>query len=531
MTTPEEITKRLVSIESVSPSKGESRVAEEIVRHFSGLGMESKTVRMRDGRKLAFAIIRGNNKGSSKKALLLFGHTDTVGVDDYGELSNLAFDPDNLGRALTREGLEKAAIKDLKSGRWMAGRGALDMKSGVAVEMAVMSHLNSRELGGTIVFLGTPDEEYNSAGIMEGLKVLDSLSKNEGLEFIGAINADYTTSRFPGDNNRYAYVGTIGKLLPSFYVVGEASHVGEAFSGLDANLVSSELTRLIDLNPDLCDSAGGEVTVPPVLLKQEDLKTSYNVQTAFASRQYFNFFTHKMTPNQVLSRLEEKAREAAGNVSELVAKNYSGYMRTQGKTGRPAKITKKISVIPYSRIHSLASRKIGRARVEKIIRTICASESEGRAASLRIVEALCGHSGLKGPAIILYFSPPYYPHSFINESESGKNPFVKSAIEVSGAFGLTVRKFYPYISDASYLRLASGSADGLSENMPQWGAKTGNGYSLPIREMERLNVPVINLGPWGRDAHKRTERAYMPYSFGTLPKIMEKTIRKTFETS
>ncbi len=520
--TPEEIAKRLVSMESVSPSSGESRVAEEIVRQFRELGIESRTIGMRDdGRKLAFAILRGNGS----KALLLFGHTDTVGVDDYGALSSMAFDPDELKRALKREGLEKAAIRDLESGLWMAGRGALDMKSGVAVEMDVMSRLKTG-FDGTVAFLGTPDEEYNSAGIMEGIKFLDLLSKKEGLEFIGAINADYTASRFPGDNNRYAYMGAIGKLLPSFYVVGEASHVGEAFSGLDANLISSELTRLIDLNPDLCDSAGGEVTVPPVLLKQEDLKAGYNAQTAFASRQYFNFFTHKMTPKKVLSEMGQKAREAARNVSELVAKNYSGYLGRQGKKMRQAKITKNISVISYSRIHSLASRKIGRARVDKITKEICAKESEGRQASLRIVEAMWQHSGLKGPAIVVYFSPPYYPHSFINESESMKNPFVKSAIEVSGAFGLTVRKFYPYISDASYLRPSSGSAHGLAENIPQWGA----GYSLPVREMERLNLPVINLGPWGRDAHKRTERVHIPYSFGTLPKIMEKVIRKTFET-
>ncbi len=519
---PQEITKRLVSIGSISPSsRGESRVAEEIVRQFRELGIESKTVRMRDdGRKLAFAIIRGK----SNKALLLFGHTDTVGVEDYGALSSAAFNPDELRRALKKEGLEKAAIRDLNSGRWMAGRGALDMKSGIAVEMAIMSRLKKTGFDGTIVFLGTPDEEYNSAGMMKGVKLLDSLSKKEGLEFIGAINADYTASRFPGDNNRYAYVGTIGKLLPSFYVVGEASHVGSAFSGLDANLLSSELTRSIDLNPELCDSAGGEVTVPPVLLKQEDLKTGYNVQTAFASRQYFNFFTHSATPKQVLREMEQKAREAARNVSELLSKNYSGYLRRQGKA--PQTLTRRISVVAYSKLHSLASKKIGPERVNEIIEKICDKESdEGRRASLRIVEALWNHSGLKGPAIIAYFSPPYYPHSFINENESRKNPFVKSAIEVSRAFGLTVRKFYPYISDASYLRLASGGAQGLAENMPQWGV----GYSLPFAEMARLNMPVINLGPWGRDAHKRTERVHIPYSFGTLPKIMEETIRKTFE--
>lgn len=39
--------------------------------------------------------------------------------------------------------------------------------------------------------------------------------------------------------------------------------VGQAYGGLDPNLILSELTRLMELNTDLCDEAQGEVTVPP----------------------------------------------------------------------------------------------------------------------------------------------------------------------------------------------------------------------------------------------------------------------------
>jgi arginine utilization protein RocB len=33
-------------------------------------------------------------------------------------------------------------------------------------------------------------------------------------------------------------------------------------------------------------------------------------------------------------------------------------------------------------------------------------------------------------------------------------------------------------------------------------------------------VPVINVGPWGRDYHQRLERIYMPYSFGVMPELV-----------
>ncbi len=78
--------------------------------------------------------------------------------------------------------------------------------------------------------------------------------------------------------------------MPSFYVVGEEAHVGQAFSGLDPNLLVAELTRLISYNPELCDESQGEVTIPPVSLKQSDFKDKYTVQTALSAYSYYNFF-------------------------------------------------------------------------------------------------------------------------------------------------------------------------------------------------------------------------------------------------
>ncbi len=44
--------------------------------------------------------------------------------------------------------------------------------------------------------------------------------------------------------------------------------------------------------------------------------------------------------------------------------------------------------------------------------------------------------------------------------------------------------------------------------MPGFGTK----YSLPLEEMQKLNLPVVNIGPFGKDAHKFTERLEKDYS-------------------
>jgi arginine utilization protein RocB len=73
----------------------------------------------------------------------------------------------------------------------------------------------------------------------------------------------------------------VGKLLPSFFITGRETHVGQSFEGFDSNQLAAELTRLIDMNTDLCDEAEGEVPPPPISLKVRDLKEKYDVQTPF----------------------------------------------------------------------------------------------------------------------------------------------------------------------------------------------------------------------------------------------------------
>ena len=48
-------------------------------------------------------------------------------------------------------------------------------------------------------------------------------------------------------------MGTVGKLMPTFYVVGKETHVGESFKGLDPNQITAQIISRINLNPEFCD--------------------------------------------------------------------------------------------------------------------------------------------------------------------------------------------------------------------------------------------------------------------------------------
>ena len=68
--------------------------------------------------------------------------------------------------------------------------------------------------------------------------------------------------KHPGDPKQYVYSGSIGKALAGFFCKGVETHVGEPFAGVNANLMVSEINRLLELNVDYCEEADGEVTPP-----------------------------------------------------------------------------------------------------------------------------------------------------------------------------------------------------------------------------------------------------------------------------
>ena len=87
---------------------------------------------------------------------------------------------------------------------------------------------------------------------------------------------------------------------------------------------------------------------------------------------------------------------------------------------------------------------------------------------------------------------------------------------------MVYKKFFPYISDLSYgaAPREDGIIEAFMENMPGYGTV----YSLPMKEMQKLNLPVLDIGSFGKDAHKFTERIEKKYTFEVAPELVYKTV-------
>lgn len=143
MTDVVELTRQLVAIDSVNPdlipgAAGEGAIVRFVAEWCERAGLEVEVEETAPGRPNVIATARGTGGGRS---LLLNGHTDTVGV----------------------AGMEAPFAPRLDGGR-LYGRGAYDMKSGVAAILVAAVRARELRLRGDVVVTAVADEEAGSIG-------------------------------------------------------------------------------------------------------------------------------------------------------------------------------------------------------------------------------------------------------------------------------------------------------------------------------------------------------------------------------
>ena len=529
----------LTQIRSVVGTSGENDVAKKVYETLAELdyfrlhpdNLRLLPVREDElGRNGVFALIEGS-RNHSKKTLLCIGHIDTVGVADYGGLQPIATDPAALKQKLAAATkFSEPALSEILSADWLLGRGILDMKTGVASLMVMVEHFSRcpEKLTGNLVFCAVPDEEGNSAGMLSAVQDLAQLQTERGWDFTAAIDTDFMTFRYPEDENRYVYVGTTGKLLPCFFIYGEETHVGEPFNGLDANLLASEVMRRIDLATDLCDIADGEVALPPISLHQRDNKTEYSVQTANTVNLYFNWPTHSSEPAEVLAKCRVKAVEAFEAVIAHLNAEYEKFCRMSHIPFR--RLPWETNVLTYDELYRQVKAEMGDEIdriLEGVIEQLRGRNADDREVSMAIVDEVHKHCSDKNSKIVVYFAPPYYPHNFVRDGDARSDILLaavgRAVAEARSVYDypIVTRRFYPYISDLSYCGIAAAEHMGkLTENMPAWQLT----YHLPVQAIQAISMPVVNIGPYGKDAHKLSERVCVNYSFDAMPLILQRTM-------
>ncbi|APB83995.1 peptidase M20 [Bacillus amyloliquefaciens] len=530
----EAITKSLVALNSINGTLGEGKKADyikDMIKSFPYFQENPSHVWEQAipedpyGRKNIFAFIEGN--GESLNTVIYHAHLDTVGIEDFGPLKDIAFDSDRLAEYFSNYEFDRDVQRDARSGEWMFGRGSVDMQSGIAVHLANLLHFSERrdQLPGHILFMANPDEESQHSGILTSISELKRLKQEKQIRYLAAINNDFITPLYEGDTTRYIYTGAAGKLLPCFAIYGREVHVGDTLSGIDPNLIASEITRRIHNNIHMAENIEGELVLPPTCLYQRDNKEAYNVQTAVSSYVYFNYFIYEKTAKEVMDQLTAVADEACRETEQKLSDYYDEYCE---RTSLPKK-EMSWNVQVYSLedyLKRLRNRGIDPAQcIGQAFKTY--EHLELRMRCFKAVEELQKLDPEQGAKVIIFYAPPYLPHNYLKE-ESTRDRLLQHVIQeavdkTAASTGETFvfKKFFPYLADGSFLSLheTDEEVSAFTDNFPGWDVIG----TIPFNEIRELNIPSVNIGVYGKDGHKWTERVYKPYTFHVLPELIQQT--------
>ncbi len=497
---------------AAAPVFAETLLAEWIHGWLTERGVRSVLQDLPDGRKNVVALVRGN----SPRTVVLMGHFDTV--------------PPSPGQV--------TGPPDGRDDGCLYGRGSLDMKSGIAVAMSMMAALQKDPTRPrlSVLFVATCDEEVESSGVLRAIGLLSALKGNPAVdradaaaasrlrgeapcELLGVLNLDYTTERYPGDPDYHVWEGTVGKLLAGVYVRGYQTHAGEYFRGFHAMGLLSRLVSAIDGATDVSGKAP-----PPVTLKVRDAKDEYNVMTSPAGWAYFNVFTTGTTPSRVLGLLRAKSERVIGEYLDGLNAGFRAYGEAAGLPS--GGLIWDVETLTYSGLRRRAEQHSGAEAVKAALGAVRDSGRHGdiREAGFAMIAALLDLLGSRDPVVVLTFLPPFYPYISPDRGAFGSAVrAVARQMRSDDGRAITMEEYYPYISDMSYLRLEPEIRESLREltvEMPAWG----NGYALDFATMNAVDLPVVNVGPYGFGAHQPEERVERKYSFETLPRLIREIV-------
>ena len=210
------LTSELVAIDSVNPSlvaggAGERAIARFVDGWARAYGLDSEVLEGTPGRPSVLVRAPGGGNG---RTLLLCGHIDTVNV----------------------EGMAAPHAPRVEGDR-LYGRGAYDMKAGVAAALIACRELARENLTGDVVVAAVADEEHASLGVQEALR---------------AVRADAAIVTEPTELE--LVVAHKGFVWAEIEVTGRAAHGSRPHLGVDAIVKAGPiLTALGDLDAALGD--------------------------------------------------------------------------------------------------------------------------------------------------------------------------------------------------------------------------------------------------------------------------------------
>jgi len=434
----------------------------------------------------------------SKETYVLLHHSDVVNIDNYSRFKALALKPEELAQAYIKDKslLSEEAFRDLESGDYLFGRGTADMKAGGAIELALLDYYSELDDSPSILVLAVPDEENQSLGMRAAIRLLEDLKDKYDLDYKLMINTE--PHQRLNDERGVISQGSIGKMNVFVHVKGVLAHAGKALEGINPNGILANIVRHLDLNESFVDHIGHEMSIPPTWVMMRDNKKVYDISFPSMAYGILNVTSFTDSPQVVIDKLKTICQNASNEYIDHVNERR----------------------IKFSEV---TSRGWGPFKKKKCVKTLAEflNETELKLENYPedIEEALINTNDDE-PMIVIGIIPPYYP-AITNDNQDVLMDLINDFTIKSYNQHYDNRMYFTGISDLSYSKCPSKSISSEMNNILGWGDK----YSIPFEVLKRVEMPCINIGPWGKDFHKPSERVYKEDLYYRTPEIIKHVIK------
>lgn len=505
-----EVLRQMIAVDSETNTEKEIAMEKYLQKQLSHMpGVTGGMIHIPDDahdRSVVYGLI----SGSSKDTVIFMNHHDVVGIEPYGSMQSHAFVPDELLQDLLKTEKNEEVLADLRSGEWLVGRGACDMKGGAAAQLAVFEEYAAHPGKVSLLYISLPDEESYSAGMRMAVSILQDLKTSYGLSYRVLVDSE------PNDKEKgtlISYTGSVGKLLPVVVVQGKSVHIGNYGQGINPLGVMAHLIADTEGDMSLIDTCGSEMTPPPAWIYLRDRKEHYDVSLPQRVAACANFMMYDKTPDDVMYLLMKAARHA---VDETVKKMHS-------KLTMPvisgAELLKQAMSYPGFDVFYENVKNTSFLALQK-------GESTYAQETIHLIEKILHFIGMTEPVVVIAFAPPYYPAADSRLLEDVRFDGLMQAVKTVA--DVQFRHYFNGISDCSYCCVSPDLNEKMLENnLLLWGKS----YQFDFSAMAHLQIPFLLLGPWGKDLHERTERVHIASVSEKLPAVLDKIIVYVGETA
>lgn len=472
-------------------------------------------------------------KGEGDKTIVWIHHTDTVDTDDFGIYKDQAYNVEKAERVLAQGLLPigQEVKKDLESGEWFFGRGISDMKGGGAIQLSLFEEYSKAGgLKGNILLVAVPDEENSSAGMRSASYLMKDLKDKYGLDYI--LMMDIEPHEREEEDKITIYDGSIGKVMPLFLARGKLAHTGQIYSGLNPIHLLSDLVQRTELAPEFVETKGTTTSPGPTWLYMKDRKLVYDVSLPITAAGYMSVLPLTKSPMEIMEILKKKAQESFDQVVENMKKRYATYQAQSVLDYGPMEYQSKVwtfdellTRVKEENPHMLEEMD---KKEDSFVQAIQRGDLDRVEASIQWMEYVLSLSKDKDPCIVIALAAPYYPavnNADLDSYQASLDYIEALRKESQDKFGLgiQVQNYFTGICDLSYGMFTESdeTIKYIEDNMLLWGKD----YEIPLSLIKEMSMPVFNIGAWGKDLHKYTERVLKEDLLVRIPHLVDFTVK------